>query len=269
MKKNDKYGNLLQFENLSRFNSLFHFTTTIDGGVSKGNYATFNLGIYAGDDPDSVEENRNRLAVMADVDAEDLYFPYQTHGSEVRVIDRDFMSKSDLEKMQLLHGIDAVITNRRNICIGVSTADCVPILIYDPEKNILAAVHAGWRSTVARIAEKTIETMSQKFGCSPCNLVAGIGPSISPEYFEVGDEVAQAFTDAGFNINEISFRNDNTGKVHIDLWKVNQIQLCDAGVLNENIEIAALCTYSLPELFFSARRQTIHSGRMITGGVLR
>lgn len=268
-KKNSTYPTLLQLENLSHFDSLFHFSTTIEGGMSKGNYATFNLGIYAGDDAADVDNNRTQLASMVDVNAADLYFPYQLHGCEVFVLNEDFLLKSDLEKTVLLHGIDAMITDRKHICIGVSTADCVPVLIFDPHQSVLAAVHAGWRGTVAHIVRKTIEKMKESFSCDPQNLIAGIFPSISQDCFEVGDEVVSMFRAADFDLNAIAKQNSETGKIHIDLWNANKLELENTGILSQNIEIAGMCTYKNDKKFFSARRQGIKSGRMITGGILK
>lgn len=261
-------NSLLQFESFTKYDSLTHFSTTTSGGVSSGNYATFNLGIHSGDQIECVAENRNRLADILNIAEENLITPYQTHEDKTAIIDESFLSKSDLEKSNLLHGIDALITNQRGICIGVSTADCVPILAYDPTKQVLAAIHAGWRSTVAKLPSKVISIMSEKFGCNPSDIIVGIAPSISKEYFEIGDEVLEAFDKAGFPIEDISYRNSQTGKMHIDLWMANELMLILSGVSFSNIEISGLCTYSNPELFFSARRQGIRSGRMLTGGIL-
>jgi YfiH family protein len=269
MEKYQNNGSILQFNILRKYDSLFHFSTTIKGGESEENYATFNLGLFSGDKPENVVKNREQLSEILNISSNKLYFPYQVHSDKVAVIDNEFLSKTHSEQTRLLHGIDAVITNCKNICIGVSTADCVPVLIYDPVKKVLASVHAGWRGTVARIAEKTIRQMSDIFGCKPEDCIAGIAPSISPEKFEVGNEVVDTFKQSGFNMDEISFKNTETGKAHIDLWKSNKTILEQSGIHSDNIEIAAICTYSNPDMFFSARRQTIHSGRMVTGGIIR
>lgn len=261
--------NLLHFDNLYNFDSLFHFTSTISGGVSEGNFASFNLGMYSGDNIDHVAENRERLAVMLNIDEADILVPYQTHEDKVLVIDRDFRSKSDLEKIQLLNGVDALITDQRGICIAVTTADCVPVLVYDAEKKILAAIHAGWKGTVARFAEKTVEKMIENFGCNPSDLYAGISPCISQVHFEVGEEVVDAFCKADFPFAEIAYRNQHTGKAHIDLQLANKLTLIEAGIPTNNIEESNLCTFANADKFFSARRQTIYSGRMLTGGILR
>lgn len=262
-------NNLLHFENLSEFKNLFHFTTTVSGGVSDGDYATFNLGMYSGDDIDCVAENRERLAQILNIQEEDIIVPHQIHDDKILIIDETFSNKTDLEKVQSLNGIDALITNQRNICIGITTADCVPVLIYDTEKKILASVHAGWKGTVSKIAEKTVEKMMSVFGSNPDDLYVGIGPCISQTYFEVGDEVVDAFSHVGYLMEEISYRNEETGKVHVDLQWTNKLILIEAGIPVRNIEVSNLCTYANPDMFFSARRQTVNSGRMLTGGILR
>lgn len=258
---------LLQFEILQK-PKLFHFSTTIQGGVSREAYSSFNLSLYSGDDIQHVIANRLKLSDAVGISIKRLFIPYQTHEDKVLVIDEAFLSLSNEEQLLQLSGIDALITNRKDVCIGVTTADCVPILLFDPEKKVLASIHAGWKGTVQRIAKKVALKMIDQYGCNSQNILAGIAPSISPEIFEVGDEVGKAFTDKGFDLSSISFRNQHTGKLHIDLWEANRLQLVDAGLLPKNIEVAGMCTYKDADLFFSARRQTIHSGRMVTGGII-
>ncbi|WP_108823035.1 peptidoglycan editing factor PgeF [Dysgonomonas sp. Marseille-P4361] len=260
--------NFLTFKALQKYD-LTHFVTTICGGVSNGNYSTFNLSLYSGDEIDAVAENRERLADTLGILEEDILVPYQTHEDKILLIDEAFLEKSDLEKVKLLNGVDALITNQKNICIGVTTADCVPVLLYDPVRNIFSAVHAGWKGTVLRIVEKVIDTMVYTFECSPSDIKAGIGPCISQPHFEVGKEVVQAFVEAGFPMEKIGVRNSNSGKMHIDLSLANKYSLIEKGVLPEHIETSNLCTFANPDKFFSARRQTIHSGRMLSGGFLK
>lgn len=248
--------------------NLIAFTTTANGGVSKGNYSTLNLSLYSGDSSDDVFKNRALLSKAVGIPEACLAIPYQTHDDRIKIIDSSFLSLSDVQREQELHGIDALITQEKNFCIGITTADCVPILIYDPINHVLGAAHAGWKGTVFRIGAKMVQTMEEQLGSNPSELIVGIGPSISPQMFEVGDEVGDAFASADFDLNTISFRNQDTGKLHIDLWQANKEQLLHLGVKEENIEISGICTHRNKE-YFSARRQTIHSGRMVTGGVLK
>lgn len=268
--KENKIGtvDVLQFD-LFRSDNLCHFVTTRQGGVSEGEYAASNMGNLSDDNPDHVYENRNRLTLAIGIDSTNLFIPHQTHGDKVCIIDETFLSLSHKERENFLNGVDALITDKEEVGIGVTTADCVPVLVFDPEKRVFAAIHAGWKGTVNRIVSKTIRIMELKFNSNPQNLLAAIGPSISPEKFEVGDEVGIAFKKADFDLSAISFRSPETGKLHIDLWEANKTSLIKAGVLPENIEIARLCTYCDSERFFSARRQTIHSGRMLSGGIIR
>jgi len=254
---------------LLQSDDLFHFSTTIQGGVSEGNYATFNLGFYSGDKRENVYENRTCLSSLVEVEYKDLYIPYQTHSDKIVTIDEDFLSLPDNDRYLKLNGVDALITNQTGICIGVTTADCVPVLIFDPVKKVFAAVHAGWKGTVQYIAAQTVKKMIGEFGCKSQDILVGIGPSICAECYEVGEELRDTFMLATFDMEKISFLNSKTGKYHIDLSEANRLQLLETGILPDNVEVSGLCTYTHPELFFSARRQTIHSGRMVTGGLLR
>ena len=142
-----------------------------------------------------------------------------------------------------MEGVDALVTNVPDVCVAVSTADCVPVLLYAPDRKVVAAVHAGWRGTVLHIARKAASLMIEAYDCDPAQLVAGIGPSISQAAFEVGEEVVKAFQMAGFPMERILRRNAETQKAHIDLWETNRLQLLEAGLLSEHIEIAGICTY--------------------------
>ena len=163
--------------------------------------------------------------------------------------------------------VDAVITDMEGIAIGVSTADCVPILIFDPRHHVAAAIHAGWRGTVQRIAEKAIDEMSRYYGTDGNDCKAVIGPSISMDSFEVGDEVYETFRSTGFNQEHLyMYRN---WKWHIDLWECNRLQLLNKKIDAHNIHVAGICTYQSSDRFFSARKLGIQSGRLFSGIILR
>lgn len=258
---------LLKYSIFEEYN-LVNFTSTTKGGVSVGNYSTMNPCLYCNDDIGNVIKNQTLLAECVGVLPSRLFIPHQTHEDKIRLIDRDFLSFSSDEQKEKLEGIDAIITQEKNICIGITTADCVPILVYDPIGHALGAAHAGWKGTVLKIGAKMVSEMQKQFDSRVEDLRVAIGPSISPQMFEVGDEVGEAFEKAGFDLTKISMRHSVTHKLHIDLWEANKSPLISMGVLEEHIEIAGICTYQNDE-FFSARRQTIHSGRMVTGGVLK
>ncbi|MDP4270636.1 MAG: peptidoglycan editing factor PgeF [Bacteroidota bacterium] len=256
---------LLRFPSLEKYTGMTHFVTTRHGGVSTGKYDSFSLGLFSGDNPDSVAQNRTILCNAIGISSDKLFIPYQTHSDLICVIDEDFILLNEIQQMQLLNGVDALITNQSGICIGVTTADCVPVLIYDPVKKVAGVAHAGWRGTVARIAGKTVSLMSERFGCNPQDLIAAIGPSIGPDAFEVGADVADEFRRNGFAQTILSCNH----KPHIDLWQANQQDLLEAGVQPQHIEIAGICTFTEHERFFSARRLGVKSGRLVTGIAMR
>ena len=237
------------------------FSTTREGGVGVGAYAGFNVTHYCGDDAEAVAQARCTLCSELGIAVERLILPHQTHGCDVLCIGAPFLLLSKDEQTEILYAKDAVVTNVPNLCIGVSTADCVPVLLYDSVKGVAAAVHAGWRGTVARIVEKCLSVMVERYGVSPADVRAVIGPSISLEAFEVGDEVYDAFAAAAFPMERIARRMG--AKWHIDLWEANRLQLC--GVPEGSIEVSGVCTYSRCDEFFSARRLGIKSGRIFSG----
>ncbi len=249
--------------------NIFGFTTTRQGGTSSGNYSSFNLGAYAGDVAENVQENRRRLCRSVGIAVDKLFLPHQVHGVNILHIDEAFLSQSLSEQQILLDKKDAVITSVKNVCIGVTTADCVPVLLYCPQVGITAAIHAGWKGTVGRIASLCVRYMQEHLGVDPENLYAVIGPSISVDKFEVGEEVVQCFLSAGY-VPERIFQADNlTGKTHINLWEANRSDLEQAGVLSEKIEVAGICTRTCCSEFFSARKLGIMSGRIVSGIVMR
>ena len=238
------------------------FSTMRLGGVSMGNYAEFNINYYCGDNVANIEANRQSLCHLLGIDGHHLVYPHQVHGIEIRQIGADFPTLPSPTKQKLLEGVDAVMTDVNGICIGVSTADCIPILLYDEQNHACCAVHAGWRGTVQRVVQHAIHAMQVAYHTRPADLQAVIGPGISLENFEVGDEVYEQFAKAGFPMDIIARRYE---KWHIDLWECNRIQMTDLGISPQNTFISGICTYSEADRFFSARRLGINSGRIFTG----
>ena len=188
---------------------------------------------------------------------------HQVHDGKVAVIDRPDYGTDDLD------GYDALVTALPGVAIGVRTADCVPVLLHDPIRRVVAAIHAGWKGTVLRIAQKAVNLMEQQFLCKAETLRAVIGPSIGPASFQVGEEVAEHFKHAGFPMELIwSFQGTGDGSPmsgghHIDLWTANRWLLEQAGLLTENIQTCGVDTYTAPA-FYSARRESVRCGRIIS-----
>ncbi len=256
---------ILRFESLDAFSNVHHFSTTRYGGCSTGAFESFNLGNYSGDVRENVDANRHILCQLLELVPDKLLVPHQSHGTEITVIDDQFLKLGKVEQTIMLEGKDALITSLKGVCIAVSTADCVPVLLYAPDKKVIATVHAGWRGTCRRIVQKTIRQIITGYGCTPLEIYAAIGPSIGSEAFEVGNEVCEAFRNNEFDMATIAYTNPLTGKYHIDLWEANRQQLTELGIPPQQIEIAGICTYQHSDFFFSARKLGAESGRMLTG----
>ena len=234
------------------------FSTTRQGGCSTGNYAAFNINGYCGDDEVHIAANKVALCGLLGIDSNRLVMPHQVHDCVVRRIDGP--------QQGVIEGVDAVMTDVPQLCIGVSTADCIPVLLYDSTHRAISAVHAGWRGTVLRIVQKAVETMRDTYGTAPADLQAVIGPGISLDSFEVGDEVYNQFLSAGFDMQPISRRD---AKWHIDLPMCNRLQLMEAGIPADHIQMTNICTYQQYDRYFSARRLGIQSGRIYTGILIK
>ena len=188
---------------------------------------------------------------------------HQVHDTKIAVIDSQNTSREELE------GYDAFVTDKPGVAIGVRTADCVPVLLYDKGKKVIAAIHAGWKGTVQRITQRTVVFLQQKFGTNPAGIMAVIGPSISPDSFQVGEEVVKYFKGQGFPLEKIWFFNEGAGESpmyhghHIDLWRANAWLLEQCGIIPSNIQLTGIDTYS-DLSFYSARREGVQCGRNIS-----
>ena len=276
---------ILQVPTLSKLPWLIHGFSTRPGGVSPlvGRSApatenverVLNLGFTEWDTRENVLENRRRFQAAAGALDLPLIALRQSH-SDVICVFADVPADS-------CRG-DASITNRSALLLGIQTADCVPILLVDPKKRAVAAIHAGWRGTLARIAAKTIGKMQMHFGSKPGDLVAAIGPSIGGCCYEVGTEVAtqflSQFEDApdyfdefrtGDEPNPIQWLNmmppghqPPPKGVLLDLRKANRSQLLATGLCLQNIHTCDLCTACRGDLLFSFRKEGANSGRLMS-----
>ncbi|WP_027455613.1 peptidoglycan editing factor PgeF [Xylanibacter brevis] len=253
------------------------FSTTRQGGYSEGRYGEFNINRYCGDSEEAIGRNRQALTQLLGIDDAHLLMPHQVHLTEIAVVGNDLNMN--------LEGYDALMTDVAGVCIGVSTADCIPVLLYDRRQRAVCAIHAGWRGTVKRITEKAVARMTAVYGTQPQDVIAQIGPGIHLDSFEVGDEVYDAFAHEGFNmpaisrkypVKDSSFKKDSSFfiphssfyKWHIDLPQCNRLQLIETGIPAQQISVSGVCTFEQSERFFSARRLGIQSGRIFTAIML-
>ena len=243
------------------------FSTTRHGGYSEGSYSSFNINNYCGDNLYAISRNKELLCRKLSIRPNDVVMPHQNHCAAVKLIDDSFFNRSGEEKDVYLNNVDALVTKKRGICIGVSTADCIPVLIYDTFHHAAAAVHSGWRGTVARIVKITLQKMNHYFMTGPEDVKVIIGPGISKEFFEVDEDVYNAFCKAGFDMKSIS--TEVGLKWHVDLPKAIAVTLMENGVKEERINDTKICTYKNYKDFFSARHLTIHCGRIFSGVILR
>jgi purine-nucleoside/S-methyl-5'-thioadenosine phosphorylase / adenosine deaminase len=231
---------------------IIHAFTTRRGGTSDGPYASLNLTRSRGDDAACVAENRERVRTALGLDA--LVFATQVHGKAVVRVDG--APKGD----QPAGEGDALMTNRPGLGLVCQTADCTPILVFDPENRAIAAIHSGWRGTVRNIVEATVRALGEAYGSRPADLLAAIGPSISAVNYRVGPEVVAAFEDAFDVTGGILSPRDPEGGAHLDVGEACRRQLIMAGLDETRIWRSAACTYAEESRLFSARRSH-HQGQ--------
>jgi YfiH family protein len=238
-----------------------HAFFTRRGGVSLGPYESLNFGYSVGDERAHVEENFRRAAQALGVRAEAVLVLSQVHGNRVVRVE------SGQQRAELLaHEGDALIAASGDIACGVRTADCVPILLADPDSGSVAAVHAGWRGTVQRIAEQAVGEL-ERLGARRSRLLAAIGPHIARAAFEVGEDVAAELQGASTATAAVEVRPG--ARPHADLRRIISAQLQEAGLEPRAIDQVEGCTVEEPERFFSYRRDGAQSGRMLSAIVPR
>lgn len=257
------------FDKLSAFEELVHFVSTREGGISDGHFASMNIGFHVGDDNFRVLQNRRLLTEAIGLDLHKFTFANQCHSTNVAIVDEKCRGKGALEKDTGIVNTDGMITNVKNICLSVQVADCVPILLYDPVNHVIASLHAGWRGTVRKIVSATISKMLQNYSTKAENIIAGLGPSNGPCCYEVGEDVYREARVALGSVKDIIKPATTPGKYIFDQWEANIRQLRDAGVREENIELAGICSQCQHEEFFSSRAGNGVTGRFMAGIMLK
>lgn len=248
----------LSFGSLSKYKRLVDFVFTRHGGVSPKPYDSLNMSFNVGDHPKNVTQNRE--LVKKALGASECLFLEQVHGHEIVSVNERNITEIITDPPKA----DGFITKMKEIALGILTADCVPVLLYDPKKQVIGIVHAGWRGTVAKIGQKAVKTMQNIHNSDPGDIIACIAPSISPKAYSIGDEVIKAMNNAFPGNPELILQH--SGNPKCDLWNANKIQLLEAGVNPKHIELANICTFNNTNLFYSHRQSGGKTGR--TGAFL-
>jgi hypothetical protein len=180
------------------------------------------------------------------------------HGNKVAVVTKAMRGKGAKDHGSALGGIDAMVTNVPDILLMIQIADCVPLLFYDPMQRVVGAAHAGWRGTVLKIAQNTVDSMVKQYGSDPTHIYVGVGPSIGPCCYEVGREVVHEVIKNLSNSKGLIINRN--GSNYFDLWEASKSQLIGSGIPLSNIEISQICTHCKSDTFFSSR-----AGKGVTG----
>lgn len=256
------------FENLLRYERIGHFVSTRNGGHSNPPYDSLNLSFNVGDDPDKVLKNRKLLAGTLGIPLTNLTTAKQIHDGHVKIVSDALRGKGSTNYKGAINATDAMVTNAPNICLMILLADCVPILFCDPSKRVIGVAHAGWKGTLRFVAHNTVKVLREHFGCSPQDIVVGIGPSIGPCCYQVRQEVLSQVEHVLGTRQDCIRHESANGKGYFDLWTANLKQLLQAGIPEKNIEMAETCTSHHPNLFFSHRHEKGKTGRFGAGIVI-
>ncbi len=238
------------FPSFDRFDFVRHGFSTRLGGVSLPPCDTMNLSFTRGDDPAHVLENFERFCRAIGTDAADVVISKQEHHTNIRnitVADRGRGINRDRD----YDDVDGMLTDEPGVVLCTQYADCVPLFFLDPVKRVVGVSHSGWKGTVARIGEVTVERMCRDYGCQKEDILAGIGPSIGPCCFEVDAPVYEAF--CGMDIFDDACFTAQGEKYHLHLWEINRRILLAGGLKEEHITVTDLCTRCYPDVFWSHR----------------
>lgn len=241
--------------------AVVHAVSTRFGGVSNAPYDEMNLALHVGDDSADVEQNRRRFLGWLGLDFERLTTPEQVHGDNILCVGERESGRGRLSYADAVPATDALMTDVPGVPLMLCFADCTPILLFDPVHRAAAIAHGGWKGTVRSIAAKTVRAMHEAFGTQAEDCFAAIGPAIGPCCYEIGIEVAEEFHKAFPKYNSDIISEEN-GKIWLDLWKANRLQLENAGLLPENIDVAGVCTSCHVRTYFSYRAEGPTTGRI-------
>lgn len=242
----------LSFSSYEALPYIRHMFTTREGGVSKDIYESLNLSFTRGDDETAVLENYRRVAQALGTSIDHIVTSDQTRTTNVRPVGKEDLGKG-ITRPRDYKDVDGMITDQPGVLLATFYADCVPLYFVDPVHKAIGLSHSGWRGTVGRMGQATVEAMERSFGSQPKDLLCAIGPSICQDCYEVSRDVAEAFIFAFPTHEKEILQAGALGKYQLDLWKANEIVLTEAGVLKEHIDLAGLCTCCNSSILFSHR----------------
>jgi len=254
IEKNVNGVKFLSFESLDKLNIVTNAFSTRIGGVSKGYFSSMNLGFLNGDIYEDVYENYRIFSNAIGVKIDHMVRTKQTHTTNVKIATLDDINDNGVLPEINYTDIDGLVTNVPGIALTTFYADCVPLYFVDPINKAIGLSHSGWRGSVKRMGQATIQKMCEVYGSKPENIHCAIGPSICKDCYEVSEDVAAEFiNNFGGKAKLVVFDGKKPGKYQLDLWEANKQILIDAGILRTNIECAKLCTCCNSELLFSHR----------------
>ncbi len=243
-----------RFDLLKRVPGCIHAVTMKAGDAP----CSLSLAMHTGEPESYIIKNRELIAKALE-SGERLHFAIadQIHSDNIHIV-TEKQTRGWVSQENAIKNCDALITAQKGVLVGILTADCVPVLLYDAKKGVAAAVHAGWKGTKAQIAVKTVKKMQEVFGSDPADIIAGIAPAIGKCCYEVGEDVAEHFFDIPDSCNHIG------EKYMLDLPYINKYQLLAVGLREEQIEMSNICTACETEKFFSYRKEQGCSGRFMS-----
>ena len=249
----------LTFPKLDGYDELRHLFTTRHGGVSTGYLATWNFGVLENDKEENIRRNYEILAETMGTTPDRFIRTNQTHTDNILIVSEEDAGKG-VTRERGFRDVDGLVTSSRGIALMTTHADCNAVFFYDPVKHVIGMAHSGWRGTLKSISTRMTDIMGSEFGSSSRDIVAGIGPSLCKDCFEVDPDVAEAFI--AKDPENAEFIEERAPKFHIDLKLIIRRDLLRCGLKEENILDMKLCTMCDTENFFSHRGQHGKRGLM-------
>lgn len=243
---------VLEYPLLESTGIVKHCFSTRLGGCSNGIYESMNLSYSRGDEKESVDENYGRIAKVLGVELKDFVCTDQTHTTNVIRVGKEERGYG-VTRNKPYADVDGLITNEPGVVLSTFYADCVPLYFVDPVHKAIGLSHSGWRGTVGRMGQKTLEAMKEAFGTNPKDVYVAIGPSICQDCYEISEDVAEHFYQEFPGHEHEILMDKGNGKYQLDLWKTNEIVLIEAGITQEHLAVTNICTCCNHKLLFSHR----------------